>query len=166
MFGSLAARADSLTVLAKPMENSVILVREMEISDYQDVIELWSESEGMTLREADSKVNIEAYLKRNNGLSFVAIDNCQIIGAVLVGTDGRRGYLQHLSVSVNHQSKGVGRLLVDNAVAALGRIGILKTHLFVHNDNENALRFYSKMGWFPRDEVRMLSYNSSSNSEV
>ncbi|GAB3536768.1 GNAT family N-acetyltransferase [Photobacterium alginatilyticum] len=144
----------------------MVQVREMDISDYQDVINLWTESEGMTLRDADSKENIEAYLKRNQGLSFVAVDNNQILGAVLVGTDGRRGYLQHLSVSSAHRSKGIGQQLVDNAISALGRIGISKTHLFVHNTNEKAQCFYQKMGWFPRDEVRMFSYNSSSNSDV
>ncbi len=53
----------------------MVKIREMVISDYQDVISLWTESEGLSLRAADSKDNIEAYLKRNEGLSFVALDN-------------------------------------------------------------------------------------------
>ncbi|MGF1729411.1 GNAT family N-acetyltransferase [Photobacterium kasasachensis] len=144
----------------------MIQYREMEISDYQGVINLWTASDGMTLRDADSQENIDMYLQRNQGLSFVAIHNSQIIGAVLAGTDGRRGYLQHLSVSSAYQSRGIGLKLIDHVISALGNIGISKTHLFVHNANERAQHFYQKMGWFPRDEVRMFSYNSSTNSDI
>ena len=70
----------------------------MDISDYQQVISLWSETEGMQLREADSEENIGKYLERNPNLSFVALEGEQIVGAILVGTDGRRGYIQHLSL--------------------------------------------------------------------
>ncbi|WP_044623254.1 GNAT family N-acetyltransferase [Photobacterium gaetbulicola] len=144
----------------------MVIIREMDISDYRGVLNLWTQSEGMTLRDADSEENITAYLKRNQGLSFVASDNDKIVGAVLVGTDGRRGYLQHLTVSPSHQSQGIGRQLVESVVSALSRIGISKTHLFVHSCNVNAQQFYLNMGWFPRDEVRMFSFNSSKNLDV
>ncbi len=74
------------------------MIREMHISDYSQVIGLWSTTEAMLLRDADSKENIGKYLKRNPNLSFVALDGDKIIGAILVGTDGRRGYVQHLAV--------------------------------------------------------------------
>lgn len=144
----------------------MIEIREMLISDYPAVIKLWTASDGMTLRDADSRENIEAYLSRNPGLSFVAVDNDHVIGAVLAGTDGRRGYLQHLAIAPALQSKGIGRQLVDKVVAALSCSGICKTHLFVHTNNDEAQHFYQKMGWFPRDEVRMFSYNSSLNQDA
>ncbi|CAH8242092.1 putative Amino-acid N-acetyltransferase [Vibrio aestuarianus] len=90
----------------------------------------------------------------------------EIVGAVLVGTDGRRGYLQHLAVSSNFRGKNLGRELVSQAISALANIGVPKTHLFVYNENVNAQQFYEKLGWFPRDEVRMYSFNSSSNNNV
>ncbi|MBF4308083.1 GNAT family N-acetyltransferase, partial [Vibrio anguillarum] len=77
----------------------MITIREMDISDYDSVIDLWRQTESLSLRDADSKQSIESYLNRNSGLSFVALSGNNIIGAVLVGTDGRRGYLQHLAVS-------------------------------------------------------------------
>ncbi|MBF4328678.1 GNAT family N-acetyltransferase, partial [Vibrio anguillarum] len=63
----------------------------MDISDYDSVIDLWCQTESLSLRDADSKQSIESYLNRNSGLSFVALSGNNIIGAVLVGTDGRRG---------------------------------------------------------------------------
>jgi len=139
----------------------MISIREMDISDYDTVIELWHQSEGLLLREADSREHIARYLKRNPGLSFVALRQKQIVGAVLVGTDGRRGYLQHLAVSPDHRHQGIGSQLVSESIRALESIGILKTHLFVIHDNRGVQTFYEKLGWFPRDEVRMYSYNSS-----
>ena len=84
------------------------MIREMDISDYSQVIDLWSTTEAMLLRDADSKENIAKYLKRNPNLSFVALDGSNIIGAILVGTDGRRGYVQHLAVASTARGKGVG----------------------------------------------------------
>ncbi|ARU57999.1 acetyltransferase [Oleiphilus messinensis] len=144
----------------------MFVIREMLISDYQTVIELWNETENLSLRDADSKQGIETYLNRNKGLSFVALQENEIIGALLVGTDGRRGYLQHLSVSSEHRGKGVGKKLVSESISALSSIGISKTHLFVLNENVQAQEFYEKCGWFPREEIKMYSFNSSTNVNV
>ncbi|MDE1298382.1 GNAT family N-acetyltransferase [Vibrio aestuarianus] len=144
----------------------MVKIREMDIADYDDVIKLWGQTEGMSLRDADSKESINNYLIRNPNLSFVAMSANKIVGAVLVGTDGRRGYLQHLAVSSSFRGKNLGRELVSQAISALANVGVPKTHLFVYNENVNAQQFYEKLGWFPRDEVRMYSYNSSSNNNV
>ncbi|ELP6741445.1 GNAT family N-acetyltransferase [Vibrio vulnificus] len=144
----------------------MVKIREMDIADYDDVIRLWGQTEGMSLRDADSKESINNYLIRNPKLSFVVVSANEIVGAVLVGTDGRRGYLQHLAVSANYRGKNLGRELVSQAISALANVGVPKTHLFVYNENVNAQQFYEKLGWFPRDEVRMYSFNSSSNNNV
>ncbi|MDW6004341.1 GNAT family N-acetyltransferase [Vibrio mangrovi] len=144
----------------------MITVREMDIADYDAVIQLWCDTEGMSIRDADSRESIDAYLKRNQGLSFVAVSGSEIVGAVLVGTDGRRGYLQHLAVLPTFRGRRIGYELVAQSVNALALIGISKTHLFVYQDNLKAQHFYEKLGWFPRDEIRMYSYNSSENSNV
>ncbi|WP_181137249.1 GNAT family N-acetyltransferase [Vibrio hyugaensis] len=138
----------------------------MDISDYAQVIELWSETEAMLLRDADSKENIGKYLERNPNLSFVALSSDKIVGAILVGTDGRRGYVQHLAVDSKFRGKGIGEQLISSAVNALAKVGIAKTHLFVANENLNAQSSYEKLGWFLRDEVRLFSFNSSDSGNV
>jgi ribosomal protein S18 acetylase RimI-like enzyme len=56
----------------------VVKIREMDIADYDDVIKLWGQTEGMSLRDADSKESINNYLIRNPNLSFVASQrNCR-----------------------------------------------------------------------------------------
>lgn len=144
----------------------MILIREMQLKDYEGVIKLWQETENLSLRDCDSKANIGAYLERNPGLSFVAHLGKQLVGAVLVGTDGRRGYLQHLAVLGASRGQKIGYRLVEKSINALAEIGIPKTHLFVYQDNLNAQAFYERLGWFPRDEIRMFSFNATSNDNV
>lgn len=138
----------------------------MTPQDYPAVIALWQKSEGLTLRDADSEPAITAYLTRNPGLSFVAHSQQQLIGAVLVGSDGRRGFLQHLSVAETWRGRGVGRALLLAAIQALKEIGVDKTHLFVHTDNQQAQAFYRHLGWQERTEIQLYSYNASPDRNV
>lgn len=75
-------------------------ISEMNIEDYEEVISLWQSVEGVGLHDdADSKEAIGQYLQRNAGLSFIARDSGKLVGAILCGYDGRRGYLHHLAVT-------------------------------------------------------------------
>jgi len=147
-------------------QENTMNIRKMTIADYDQVIKLWSATEAMLLRDADSRESIERYLGFNSGLSFVAEKSERIVGAILVGSDGRRGYVQHLAVHQSERGAGIGKQLITSAISALESIGISKTHLFVANNNINAQQFYESLGWFPRDEVRMYSFNASGNQNI
>jgi N-acetylglutamate synthase len=126
-------------------------------ADYDEVMALWTDTEGLTLREADSAEAIGGYLARNPGLSFVARDAGQLVGAVLTGTDGRRGYLQHLAVARSHRGQGVGRALAERAIAALRETGIRKCHLMVRQENAEARAFWAHLGWSERVDITLMS---------
>jgi ribosomal protein S18 acetylase RimI-like enzyme len=130
---------------------------EFAITDYQNVISLWKSCEGIGLSSADSKDSLEAYLKRNPGMSFVAISQNEIIGAVLCGHDGRRGYLHHLAVHPDYRKQGIGRSLVAKCVTALQMIGIQKCHLFIFGRNIEGIRFWEKIGWIRREDIGVVS---------
>ena len=132
-------------------------LRDMTINDYDDVIQIWEESEGVGLSDADSKEGIKRFLKRNPGLSFVALDEAKIIGAALCGHDGRRGYIHHLAVNEEDRRQGLGRSLVGRCMYALMRIGIAKCHLFVFGENQEAIDFWNKVGWSERVELMLMS---------
>lgn len=89
-----------------------MLIREMTMDDYPAAYELWTEIEGMGLGEADSREAIAAFLDRNPGHSFVCIIDQQLVGTVLCGHDGRRGFFvsrggfQTLSQSGNRPATG------------------------------------------------------------
>ena len=138
-----------------------IEIRELTASDYVAVIELWRTASGVVLRDADERAPLTAYLARNRGLSFVAVDGDHLIGAVLCGTDGRRGYLQHLAVAPPHRRRGIGRQLASACVTALANRGIDKCHLMVLTANADAAAFWTNIGWIARPEIRLMSHTAS-----
>jgi N-acetylglutamate synthase len=134
-----------------------IHIREMNSDDYDSVYALWQVSEGIGLSDADSKEGIKRFLERNPGLSFVAYEGDEIVGAALCGHDGRRGYIHHLSVIKTYRQQGIGKSLVGRCMYALMQIGIAKCHLFVFDDNQEAIKFWNKVGWTERVELMMMS---------
>ena len=130
---------------------------EMRMDDYDQVYQLWEMSEDIGLSKADSQYGINRFLERNPGMSFVAWEGDKVIGAVLCGHDGRRGYIHHLMVHPEYRRQGLGRSLVGRCMYALTRIGIQKCHLFIFEDNQGAAAFWESLGWTQRVELAMMS---------
>ena len=130
------------------------------IDMYEEVITLWKETEGMGLSEADSKKNIQFYLERNPNMSFIAKDKEDtILGAVLCGHDGRRGYIHHLAVRQDFRCQGMGRKLVQECLSRLQTAGIQKCHIFIFNNNLNGISFWKHLGWTLPDDLQIISKN-------
>jgi ribosomal protein S18 acetylase RimI-like enzyme len=136
-----------------------IQILEMTICDYDETIELWKNSPGIALSKSDSKPKIAQFIKRNPGLGFVARDGKKLVGAVLCGNDGRRGYLYHLAVAIDHQHLGIGKKLTEKVLNALQAQGIEKCHIFVIADNLEGMRFWQKTGWKKRDDIFVMSFD-------
>lgn len=134
-----------------------IVIREMTIQDYDEVLALWRASEGVGLSDADSGEGVAHFLHRNPGLSFVARDGEYLVGVVLCGHDGRRGYIHHLAVRKSHRRQGLGRALVERCLSALRRAGIDKCHIFVFGDHQDTIAFWESIGWTQRVELIMMS---------
>ncbi|MDE1900503.1 MAG: GNAT family N-acetyltransferase [Alphaproteobacteria bacterium] len=122
-------------------------LRDMTIDDYDAVIALWQQTEYVNLNECDTRDGIDLYLRRNPGLCFVAETGNGIVGAVLCGHDGRRGFLRHLAVARDHRQSGVGKQLVNKVMDALHEQGIGKCNIFVDNGNKPGFSFWEYMGW-------------------
>jgi putative acetyltransferase len=133
-----------------------LAVAEMTIEDFAEVHALWEKCEGVGLDDLDTRENIGKYLDRNPGLSFVARDGGKLVGAVLCGHDGRRGYLHHLAVAHEYRRRGIGKALVDRCLSGLKSIGIQKCNIFVFGENDDALAFWVKDGWVDRSDLRFM----------
>jgi ribosomal protein S18 acetylase RimI-like enzyme len=131
-------------------------IRTMTIDDYDDAICLWKDTEGIGLSDSDSKRAIASYLERNAGLSFVASNKNKLVGAVLCGHDGRRGYLHHLAVDRPYRRKGVGRALVEACLSSLARLGIQKCNIFLYSNNLEASAFWTHSGWLSRNDLDVM----------
>lgn len=140
--------------------------RTMTIDDYDATIDLWSGSEGVRLRDADSRAGIEKYLRRNPGLSFVAEVEGQLVSTIMAGHDGKRGYVQHLSVADSQRRKGIATQLVSLCLAALKHEGILKSHLMILPENETAKQFWASQGWICRSDIQLYSFVNGDNPNV
>ncbi len=136
-----------------------IQILEMTYADYPEAVELWRSCEGIGLSDADEPEPMQRFLERNPGLSFVAREEDELVGTVLCGTDGRRGYLYHLAVRADQRRKGIGQELVDRVFNALKEREIHKCHIMVYGSNESGLLFWRGGGWVPRLEIVLMSHD-------
>ncbi len=139
-------------------------IKPFTIDAYAQVCGLWQKCEGVGLSDADSREGVAAYLERNPGLSFVATNDATVVGAILCGHDGRRGYLNHLAVREDWRRHSIGRRLVESCLAALRRVGIQKCHIFVYNQNEAGFKFWKSLGWTPRGDLSLISKSIPSDN--
>jgi ribosomal protein S18 acetylase RimI-like enzyme len=129
-------------------------IRLMDAADYDKIHVLWQTTAGMGLRSLDdSREGIERFLKRNPTTSFVAVDDGQIVGTILCGHDGRRGFLYHTTVASPYRGRGVGRALVKNALDALHTEGIHKAALVTYQTNDAGNAFWTTLGWHERTDL-------------
>lgn len=133
-------------------------IRKMTISDYEAVFDLWTQTPNMGLRSLDdSREGIEAFLKRNPETCFVSLDNDMLIGVIISGHDGRRGYVYHTVVHPDYRKRGVGTALVDAAMKALKTEGITRVCLNVMERNETGKQFWMNRGWEKKDFLGFYS---------
>jgi ribosomal protein S18 acetylase RimI-like enzyme len=140
-------------------------IREMQPGDLPAVITFWHTIEGMGMSPDDNPFDLAVYLCHNPALSYVAFEGINLIGAVLCSQDGRRGYINHLAVAKNHRKLGLGEKLVDQCLASLLRLGIRKCHIFVFQNNQAGIAFWSHTGWEHRTDLILMS-RSISTPEV
>ncbi|MDE6777643.1 MAG: GNAT family N-acetyltransferase [Oscillospiraceae bacterium] len=135
-------------------------IRIMTINDYKEVYALWLSCKGMGLNNLDdSEEGIAKFLERNPETCFVAeIDN-KIVGVILVGNDGRRGYIYHTAVHLNYRNLKIATQLVNKAMLALEEIGIHKVALVVFEDNIVGNAFWEKMGFTVRDDLLYRNFS-------
>jgi len=134
-----------------------IELRPMTAADHAAVFLLWQASPGVVVREADDFEATARYLQRNPGLSFVAEIDGRIVGCLMAGHDGRRGYLQHLTVLPACRRRGIATALVQTCLAALAHEGIGKAHLDILAGNRDATAFWQAQGWQARPDLERYS---------
>jgi N-acetylglutamate synthase len=124
-----------------------IKTREFSIEDYDAAIALWKKVEGLDLAEGDDRETIRRFLERNRELSRVAFAGSAMVGAVLCGHDGRRGYIYHLAVDPAHQDLGIGRRLIAECLEGLKGEGLERANILVAHDNLRGRDFWKCAGW-------------------
>ena len=139
-------------------------VRLMTIDDYDEIYALWLSCKGMGLNDTDdTREGIERFLKRNPDTNFVAEEDGRIVGVIMAGNDGRRGYIYHTAVREECRGKGIATELVNAVIESFKQIGISKTALVVFGRNEAGNAFWEKMGFTLRTDI---NYRNRALTEI
>jgi ribosomal protein S18 acetylase RimI-like enzyme len=131
------------------------------IVDYSDalhrasVIALWNAVFDHPTEHRQPGRSIDMKLTHGDRLFFVALAGEKVVGTVLAGYDGHRGWLYSVSVDAGHRRQGIGEALVHHAEAALVQLGCLKINLQVLNTNTEIVPFYESLGYSVEHHISM-----------
>ena len=125
-----------------------------DLEKYDEVYALWMRTKNMGFNNVDDSFDgIKKLVMKNPLTCFMAEENGKIIGTVLAGNDGRRGYVYHLCVDENFRKQGIGKKLMDTMIDGMKKEGISKVALVVFAYNDSANAFYEKIGFTKRDDL-------------
>lgn len=129
-----------------------MIVREFAPGDAETVVALWTAA-GLTRPWNDPRADIERKRTVQPELFLVAVDDAaaRVIGTVMGGYDGHRGWLYYLAVDADRRGEGIGRTLVHEVEARLVAMGCPKVQLMVRRGNDGVLEFYDELGYEPVD---------------
>lgn len=134
-------------------------IRQMTIDDYEEVYKLWQGIHGFGIRSIDdSKEGVDRFLKRNPGISTVAVADDKIVGAILCGHDGRRGCLYHVCVHEAYRQCGIGKSMAVSCMRALQAEHINKVNIIAFKSNELGNNFWKEEGWTFRDDLNYYDF--------
>jgi ribosomal protein S18 acetylase RimI-like enzyme len=121
-------------------------------SKYQKaVIDLWKKCD-LIVPQNDPVEDIQKKLEFQPQLFLIALLDGQLIGSVMVGYEGHRGWLNYLAILPNYQKQGYGKKLVFKAIDELKKFGCLKVNVQIRKNNPSAIEFYKHVG-FKDDNV-------------
>jgi ribosomal protein S18 acetylase RimI-like enzyme len=131
-----------------------IIIRTFKTSDKEQVINLWNLC-GLIVPSNDPVKDIELKMSFQPELFFVAESDNIIIGSVMTGYDGHRGWLNYLGVHPEHRSKGFGRKLIEFSIEKLKGLNCPKINLQVRESNKDVIEFYKKLNFSKHDVISM-----------
>ncbi len=129
-------------------------LRAYQNDDWQALIDLWQRVFPDDPPHNDPSQVISAK-RAVDDLIFVALEKDSIVGAVMAGYDGHRGWLYAVAVDHPHRRHGIARRLVAHALDALRQLGCIKVNLQIRSDNAQVVAFYESLGFCVEDRISM-----------
>jgi ribosomal protein S18 acetylase RimI-like enzyme len=119
------------------------------------VIDIWTSVFGYDTARNDPAVVIDKKLDATDGLFLVAVDEGRVVGTIMAGYDGHRGWIYSMAVVPERRSEGIGSRLLERAEGELRRRGCAKINLQVLKSNEGVEGFYVKHGYAVEERTSM-----------
>lgn len=124
------------------------MICKMKIEDYYNVYKLWEVAEEVCINPKDDTYEkIALFLTRNPELCYVAVEEENIVGAIMAAYDGRRGHIYHTVVASNVRKKGIGTQLVDKVLDQFEKMGVSEIDLLAVGSNTVGNEFWEKRGF-------------------
>ena len=139
-----------------------MIIEKFSMKYYKEVIELWRKT-GISVGSTDTKEELKRMIEHNPDLFLIGKIDEKVIGVVMGGFDGRRGYVHHLAVDQKYQKKGYGKIIMDELMVRFRKMRVHKVHLFIEKYNKEVVKFYQNLGWEIRDDLIMMSYVPDKN---
>jgi ribosomal protein S18 acetylase RimI-like enzyme len=134
---------------------SQLRIREFKINDYEEVMRLWKGT-GLIIRPGDDLDGIKLKLQRDPDIFLVAEDAGEIVGSVMGAWDGRRGWINHLSVRPSCQRYGIGTALLRELEKRLGEKGAKKVNAQIYRWNKKSIDFFKASGYETHEDLIMI----------
>ena len=132
-----------------------VVLRNYGDSDRREVAVLWERVfPGGPPRNAPCRV-IDEKTRVKDGLFFVALSAGRVVGTVMAGYDGHRGWVYRLAVSPEHRGAGIATHLMRRAEGALAARGCTKVNLQVRAGNEEAVGLYRSLGYEVEERISL-----------
>jgi ribosomal protein S18 acetylase RimI-like enzyme len=133
----------------------------IKIMNYNDrahreqVVALWKTVFAYETAHNHPGLVIDKKLAVNDDLFFVALADNRVIGTVMAGYDGHRGWIYSVAVSPSHRREGIGAQLVSHAERTLITKGAVKINLQIMQGNESVTAFYTSLGFSVEKRISM-----------
>jgi ribosomal protein S18 acetylase RimI-like enzyme len=119
------------------------------------VIALWDAVFAYESPHNRPALSIDKKLAVDDGLFFVATHGAAVVGTIMAGYDGHRGWIYSLAVAPPHRQQGLGRRLVRHAEGELIARGCMKVNLQIRSGNEAVAEFYQSLGFLVEGTLSM-----------
>lgn len=133
-----------------------VTITPFENRNHRDqVIALWQTVFGYEAAHNSPAVVIDKKIAVNDGLFFVATCATGVVGTIMAGYDGHRGWIYSVAVHPAYRQKRIGSELVGHAERALIEKGCMKINLQIMDGNESVAAFYASLGYSTEKRVSM-----------
>jgi ribosomal protein S18 acetylase RimI-like enzyme len=142
----------------KEKNNIGVVIRKMNISDYDSLITLWKEGDiPYRPKGRDSKKNIRWQLQQSTSFYFVAEDKGKIVGAILGTHDGRKGWINRLIITSSYRQKGIAKRLIEEVELCLEAIGINIVACLIEDWNTASMQVFQQLGYTKHTDIFYFS---------
>jgi ribosomal protein S18 acetylase RimI-like enzyme len=137
------------------MTDSVKIIEFDNLKHRGQVVELWEEVFGYETDHNQPALVIDKKIAAGDGLFFAAVEGKIVVGTVMAGYDGHRGWIYSITVCPRHRKNGIGSAMLSFAEKKLSSLGCMKINLQIMDGNDAVEQFYHANGYSVEKRISM-----------